>query len=226
MTGFFLSFEGNETAGKTTQAPLLCKSLEAEGFEVVSVREPGGTEIGEAVRSILKNPTYKDMALATELLLFAACRAQVVKEVIEPALAAGKIVVADRFHDSTTVYQGIVREQPILALQAITEFACAKLVPDLTILLHVELETIHKRLAERGGKLDRFEQEGDEFLKKVRDGYEYLQLTTPARIRPIITDALTIPEVAEHALCLTKAWLNRSGREVVRNGVLETYVGE
>jgi dTMP kinase len=221
--GYFISFEGNETAGKTTQAALLCEALQKDGFETVAVREPGGTGIGESIRSILKNPTYAEMALPTELLLFAAARAQLVQEVIRPALAEGKIVVADRFHDSTTVYQGIVREQPILALQTITDFACHKLEPDLTLLLHVELDTIHKRLAQRGGQLDRFEQEGDPFFQKVRDGYQYLATVNARRIRPIITDPLTIEEVAEASRCLTNRGIQTSGRAVLRNGILGSW---
>ena len=221
--GYFISFEGNETAGKTTAAARLYQALHAAGLQPVLVREPGGTEIGEAVRSILKNPTYGKMALSTELLLFAACRAQLVQEVILPALAEGKVVVADRFLDSTTVYQGIVREQPIVALQTITEFACRKREPDLTIYLHVELETIHKRLAQRGGPLDRFEQEGDPFFQKVKDGYEYLVSLNPRRIRPIITDPLSEAAVADQAFDLARAGIQSSGCLVLRNGMLGAW---
>ena len=195
--GFFFSLEGSEGCGKSTQITMLRSFLSAKGVEPVMVREPGGTDLGEKIRHLLQHDEAGEgMSAEAELLLFAASRAQLMRELIFPELAAGRLVVADRFLDSTTVYQGIARGLDASAVQAINGFATANRKPDLTILLDVELEVGRARAAGRVGDPDRMEREPDAFFERVRDGYLQLAAAEPERI--VVIDASLDPD-AVHA---------------------------
>src|SRR5919199_2225214 len=154
MRGLFVTFEGIDRSGKTTQARLLSDAL---GGDAVAVREPGGTEVGERVREVLKDPG-SPLTPQAEALLFAAARAQLVAEVIRPALEAGKVVVSDRFLDSSLAYQGAARGLGVEEVERVNRFATGGLLPDLTFLLAIDPAAA----AERAGELDRFEGEGSE----------------------------------------------------------------
>jgi dTMP kinase len=177
MRGLFVTFEGIDRSGKTTQARLLCEAL---GDEAVGVREPGGTELGERVRAILKDPVVP-LAAETEALLFAAARAQLVSEVVRPALEAGRVVVSDRFVDSSLAYQGGARGLGIEEVERVNRFATGGLMPDLTFLLMIDPAAA----AARAGESDRFEDEGAELQGRVLDAYEQLAAADPGRWRRI-----------------------------------------
>lgn len=215
--GLFISFEGNEGAGKTTQAKLLCDALTAMGVSVTPIREPGGTAIGEAIRGILKDTNYANMTPETELLLFSAARAQLVADVIKPALEVGNVVIADRFSDSTMVYQGAARRLPLVFLNTIADFAWGSLQPALTLLLDIELETMTKRLGVRKEAQDRIEQEGEAFFTIIRDSYRYIQVCNPIRIQTLKVDALSPEEVHQWALAQTIAKLNAHQQALAQN---------
>jgi dTMP kinase len=171
--GKLISFEGSEGSGKTTQIALLAAHLQKEGREVISTREPGGTEIGEQIRNIIvHNSKGDEMCAETELLLFTAARAQLVREVIAPALARGVVVLSDRYLDSSTVYQGIGRNLAADPVAQINRFAIGNVMPDITIVLDVPTELGLARIRQRATDLpDRMERENIEFYNKVRDGY-------------------------------------------------------
>jgi dTMP kinase len=190
VRGKFITFEGPEGGGKTTQAKRLLASLISEGHEVIYTREPGGTPTGEAIREILQyDKAGEPLCDQTEVLLFSASRAQLVRTVIIPALAKGVHVICDRFADSTTVYQGYGRGFDIEQMIAINNFAIAGAVPDITLLLDVDISTgfdrIHSRQRELFQKSDRIENEAREFHEKVRNGYLELAKRYPERFRTI-----------------------------------------
>lgn len=171
--GKLISFEGSEGSGKSTQISLLAAHLQKDSREVVTTREPGGTEIGEQIRNIIvHNSRGDEMCAETELLLFAAARAQLVREVIVPALQKGVIVLTDRYLDSSTVYQGIARNLAADPVAQINRFAVGNVMPDLTIVMDVPAEVGLARIRQRASDLpDRMERENIDFYKKVRDGY-------------------------------------------------------
>ena len=183
MTGLFITFEGGEGCGKSTQISALKARLEAMGRTVVQTREPGGTALGEYVRSLLQHDDAgQDMSPEAELLLFAASRAQHVRELIAPAIAKGQIVLCDRFLDSTTVYQGIARAIDSNKVDAINQFAIGDTNPNLTILIDLPPEIGLARVHSRSdGKLDRMEKEAIEFFQAVRQGYLNLAKSEPMR---------------------------------------------
>jgi dTMP kinase len=193
--GKLVSFEGSEGSGKSTQIALLAKHLQLLGREVVTTREPGGTEIGEQIRNIIvHNSKGDEMCPETELFLFAAARAQLVREVIAPALMRGNIVLSDRFLDSSTVYQGIARNLATDPVQQINHFAVGNVMPDLTLILDVPTEVSLERIRLRASDLpDRMERENAEFFGKVREGYLLLARSMPQRFHVI--DG-TLPEAA------------------------------
>lgn len=181
--GYLISFEGSEGSGKTTQISRMAAHFEDAGYEVVVTREPGGTPIGEEIRRILMHATESEnMFPETELLLFAASRAQLVREVIEPALNAGKIVLCDRFMDSTTVYQGVARKIQSGPVHMINTFAVGDVIPDVTVILDIPAELGFERIRHRVNDLpDRMEAENIEFYQKVRNGYLMLAKAMPER---------------------------------------------
>ncbi len=181
--GKLISFEGSEGSGKSTQIALLAKHLQLLGREVLTTREPGGTEIGEQIRNIIvHNSKGDEMCPETEVFLFAAARAQLVREVIAPALLGGRVVLSDRFLDSSTVYQGIARNLGSDPVQQINRFAVGSVMPDLTIVLDVPTEVSLERIRLRASDLpDRMERENAEFFGKVREGYLLLAKSMPER---------------------------------------------
>ncbi len=196
----FVSFEGSEGAGKTTQISRLATRLEDAGNEVVVTREPGGTEIGEEIRHLLKHAQAGvNMCPETELLLFAASRAQLVREVIMPSLEKKKVVVCDRFLDSTTVYQGVARKISQDPVQVINTFAVGSLMPDLTVVLDVPAEVGLSRIKHRASDLpDRMERENIEFYERVREGYLLLAKSLPERF--LVVDGTQDREVIEQQI--------------------------
>jgi dTMP kinase len=184
FAGKLISFEGSEGSGKSTQIALLAQHLQLLGREVLTTREPGGTEIGEQVRNIIvHNSKGDEMTPETELLLFAAARAQLVREVIMPALTSGRVVLSDRFLDSSTVYQGVARNLAPGPVQQINQFAVGNVMPHLTIVLDVPTSTSLERIRRRASDLpDRMERENIEFYDKVREGYLLLAKSLPERV--------------------------------------------
>jgi len=184
--GLFISFEGSEGCGKSTQIARLAIRIRDSGREVITLREPGGTPIGEQIRNLLQyDEAGKAMTPEAEILLFAASRAQLVREVIRPALLRGAVVLCDRFLDSTTVYQGVARALAQEEVQAINGFAVGETLPDLTILLDLDAAEGRRRAAGRKGPKDRMEQEDEGFYESVRQGYLELARTHPGRIAVI-----------------------------------------
>lgn len=185
--GKLISFEGPEGSGKSTQIAALAKHLHLLGREVLTTREPGGTEIGEQIRNIIvHNSKGDEMCPETEVFLFAAARAQLVREVIAPALLSGKVVLSDRFLDSSTVYQGIARNLGSDPVQQINRFAVGNVMPDLTIIVDVPTEVSLQRIRLRASDIpDRMERENAEFFAKVREGYLLLAKSMPQRFTVI-----------------------------------------
>jgi dTMP kinase len=181
VKGIFLTFEGVEGSGKSTQAKLFVEWLKENGKEVLFLREPGSTNIGEEIRKILLSKENKGLSPETELFLFLASRAQLVREKIIPALKEGKVVVLDRYIDSTLAYQGYGDELPIELIEEMNKFATAGLLPDLTFLLDLDIDEGLKK----AGMKDRIEEKGIQFHRKVREGYHKLAEKFPERIKLI-----------------------------------------
>jgi dTMP kinase len=198
--GVFITFEGTEGSGKSTQIKRLADRLSKLGHDVVVLREPGGTPIGEEIRHLLKHSAAnRDMTPETELLLMNAARTQLVREVIRPALDAGKVVLCDRFFDSTIVYQGHGRGLDLVQVRHIIDYAIADTLPDLTLLLRVPLAVSEQRRAARQAtapERDRFEETDRGFFERVEAGYDNLGASEGDRVRTI--DATkSIDEVAD-----------------------------
>lgn len=185
--GIFITIEGTDGAGKSTQIPFIKGFLEKKGYKVLLTREPGGTEIGEKIRNLLLDKENKEMCDMTEALLYAASRAQHIKELIVPALEQGKAVLCDRFVDSSIAYQGKGRELGLETVKSINDFATCGLEPDLTILLDLDPEKGLERVKENNA-VDRLEQEKLDFHKKVYKGYKDLSNLYPNRIKVISAD--------------------------------------
>ena len=191
MKGTFITFEGGEGSGKSSQARLLAEYLKEKGYDVEVTREPGGTGIGDAIRAILLNPELSEMGNVAELLLLAASRAQNVHERIEPALARGAVIVCDRFIDSTLAYQGYGRDFDLGLLNSLNSLATGGVTPDLTILLDLSPEVGLERskaldkAEAKQGEGDRFEQEDIEFHRRLREGFLELAEAEPDRFRKI-----------------------------------------
>ena len=199
--GWFITFEGTEGSGKSTQIERLARRLREAGREVVALREPGGTAISEQIRELVKH--YFEggaMVPETELLLICAARAQLVREVIRPALRAGRCVLCDRFYDSTTAYQGYGRQLNLAQVQAIIDFAVGDTRPDLTLVLHVPVEVSEARRMARGQPpaRDRMEEAGREFFARVETGYRRIAAAEPERVKWV--DAAGPVEEVEAAL--------------------------
>jgi dTMP kinase len=199
-TGKLISFEGSEGSGKSTQITRLAKHLQLLGREVLSTREPGGTEIGEQIRNIIvHNSKGDEMCAETELLLFTAARAQLVREVIAPALLRDGIVLCDRFLDSTTVYQGIARKLASDPVNLINQFAVGNFMPHLTVIIDVATEIGLQRVRQRASDLpDRMERENIDFYDKVREGYLLLAQSMPQRF--LVIDGSKSEDEVEKAI--------------------------
>ncbi len=179
----FITFEGSEGCGKSTQVQRLVARLKRAGVLYLVTREPGGTPIGETIRELLQfAPHGGGMTPQTELLLFEASRSQLVRETIKPALESGLCVIADRFFDSTTVYQGVARKLDQQIVERLNAFAVGDFVPDITFVLDVDAETARSRLKRTVRTPDRMEQESTEFYDRVRTGYRELAIRDPDRI--------------------------------------------
>lgn len=202
--GKFITFEGGEGCGKSTQVKRLEAFLRSEGYEVLLTREPGGTRLAELVRSLLKDEHDDPPCDRSELLLFLAARAQLVRNVIRPALEHGVWVVSDRFSDSTFAYQGYGRGLPLEFLKVANDFACEGLQSDLTILLdvppEVACERMRRREAATNTAADRIELAGDAFHARLREGFHSLAAANPERIA--VVDASGSPDEVWGEVCL------------------------
>ena len=215
MKGWFITFEGTEGGGKSTQIEILAARLRAAGLTVRQLREPGGTPIGEEIRHTLKHsPHNHAMTAEAELLLMNASRAQLVREIIRPALAAGEIVLCDRFYDSTTAYQGYGRGLDPQPVREIIAFAVGPTRPDLTLFLHVPQAVSEQRRASRnavsGPMRDRFEESDQTFFERVEAGFLAIAAAEPHRVK-LITATASIPDVSEQIWALVAPLVGDSG---------------
>ena len=214
--GTFITFEGTEGCGKSTQVNLLTERLRVLGHRVRTLREPGGTPIGEEIRHTLKHSAQNAaMTAEAELLLMNASRAQLVREVIRPALAAGEIVVSDRFYDSTTAYQGYGRQLNLDHVKIVVDFAVGETRPDLTLLLRVPPEVSAERLRSRQATLpfvrDRIEEANQEFFDRVAQGFQAIAEGEPKRVK-IVDGAAPTDVVCAKIWDLVQPILPRVGR--------------
>lgn len=199
MSGLFITFEGTEGGGKSTQITKLREKLAGLSFKVLSLREPGGTPIGEEIRHTLKHSaSNRAMTAEAELLLMNASRAQLVREVIRPALARGEIVLCDRFYDSTIAYQGYGRQLDLSHVRGVIQFAVGETIPNLTLLLRVQINVSEERRAARGTvERDRFEELDRGFFLRVEEGYDAIARDEPQRVK-VIDATRSVDEVAEN----------------------------
>ena len=207
MNSVFITMEGPDGAGKSTQIELLSQYLQTRGYDVVLTREPGGTDISEAIREVILKKEYTKMGHMTELLLYAAARAQLVEEVIKPALLSGKAVICDRFVDSSAVYQGLGRELGVDKVYGINEYALAGISPDLTIFIDLEAEEGLKRKKDQS-ELDRMEMESLAFHQRVVEGYRQLAKLDPERIFKV-DGSLPIEDISTLIITEVKNRLDR-----------------
>ena len=212
MKGHFITFEGGEGAGKTTILPSLASNLEEMGYDVLATREPGGIEIAEQIRHIILDAAHTTMDARTEALLLAAARRQHLVEKVLPALEQGKIVLCDRFIDSSIAYQGYAREIGMDDVMAINQFAIQDCMPDLTLLFQIKPEEGMKRITSNKREKNRLDMENMTFHKKVYDAYQILVKRYPERIKAI--DAhLSIEEVKSAGLQVIVDYLKENKRE-------------
>jgi dTMP kinase len=200
MPGRFFAFEGVDGSGKSTQARLCAEKLLAQGYDVVSVREPGGTPLSTAIRELVLDPS-RQVAPSAELLLYMAARAQLVAEVIAPALAQGKVVISDRFGWSTLAYQGFGRGIDRETIDSLMHAACGDIWPDLMIVLDIDPALRRARLLGQGRALDRLEREDEAFFTRVREGFLALSQEAPST-SAVFSGALSVET-------LNQAILNR-----------------
>ena len=216
--GRFITFEGTEGCGKSTQIKLLADFLRSLGHRVRTIREPGGTPIGEEIRHTLKHSKSNHaMTPEAELLLMNASLAQLVREIIRPALAEGEIVLCDRFYDSTTAYQGYGRELDLEKVKSVIEFAVGETKPDLTLFLHVPPEVSAERLRSRQSTLplelqrDRFEEADRKFFERVAHGYGVIAASEPQRVK-FVNGAQPVDKVCAAIWELVRPVLPKVGR--------------
>jgi dTMP kinase len=191
----FIAFEGSEGSGKSTQVQRLASHLERSGVPFLVTREPGGTPIGESIRELLQfAPHNAGMTPETELLLFEASRSQLVREIIKPALERAVCVIADRFFDSTTVYQGAARKLDRQFVEQLNGFAIGDCVPDVTFVLDVDAQTAHSRM-QQPRRADRMEQQPAEFYERVRQAYRELAAREADRV--VLIDGAQLPDKIE-----------------------------
>ncbi|HEX3420743.1 MAG TPA: dTMP kinase [Candidatus Udaeobacter sp.] len=195
----FITFEGSEGSGKSTQADRLAARLQRHGLPYILTREPGGTPIGENIRELLQfAPHNSNMTSECELLLFEASRSQLVREVIRPALERSMCVIADRFFDSTTIYQGAARKLDREIIDRLNAFAVGDCVPNITFVLDVDAATAEARMQHEPRRADRMEQQPAEFYERVRQGYRELAAHEPKRI--ILIDGSRNPDEIEREI--------------------------
>jgi len=216
MKGAFITFEGIEGCGKTTQIKLLASALKEEGRDIVLTREPGGTTIGERIRSVLLDAAHRQMAPVAELLLYAAARNQHVEEVLLPSLRAGKTVLCDRYADATTAYQGAARNIDPEVLKGVHEVATEGLWPGFTVLLDLPAAEGLLRARDRNmrdaeaSSEDRFERESLDFHERVRAGYLAIAKAEPSRFA-VIDASGSVEEVQGRILSAVKSFLTSHG---------------
>lgn len=204
----FITLEGPEGSGKSCQIPPLADFLHQKGYEVLTTREPGGTAIGDQVRQVIMSMKNTEMSPRTEILLFCSARAQLVEQVIRPALARGVVVISDRYADSTLAYQGYGHRMDLAILRQILAFATGGLKPDLTLLLDVDVEEGLRRRRCSGGEWNRLDAYEVEFHKRVRNGYHELAKAEPHRWKMVDANAnremvqSSIRQVVEQNLAL------------------------
>jgi dTMP kinase len=199
----FITLEGGEGCGKSTQQKRLGDWFQSQGREVVLCRDPGSTQLGDEIRNILLHGNELNISTRTEMLLFMAARAQLVEEVIRPALDAGNVVLSDRFLLSNYVYQGYAGGIPLTVLETVGHIAVAEIIPDLVLILDIPYETSVTRIGHRA-KLDRMEQKGEEYHRRVRNGFLQHARTNPNHT--VVIDATPSPEEVEKSI-----------REIVQN---------
>ncbi len=214
--GRFITFEGTEGSGKSTQIKLLAERLKELGHKVRVLREPGGTPIGEEIRHTLKHSAQNHaMTPEAELLLMNASRAQLVREIIRPALEAGEIVLCDRFYDSTTAYQGYGREMDLEKVKSVIDFAVGDTRPHLTLFLHVPAVVSEERLRSRQTNLpfirDRFEEADRKFFERVATGFAAIAASEPERIQ-FVNGAQAVQNVCARIWELVENVLPKIGR--------------
>lgn len=209
MSGLFISVEGTDGSGKTTQIKLLKKYFEEKKYLVVCTREPGSTAIGEKLRDIIIDVENSEMKKTTEVLLYAAARAQLVGQVILPALRNGAVVISDRFIDSSIVYQGYARNVNIQDIIKINNFAAAGIMPDITFFLNLNSENGIERKKEQK-TLDRIESEGSYFHKRVYTGYTEIAKNEPERIK-VIDAGRTIEEIHNEIVKIINSFIKERG---------------
>ena len=198
--GIFISLEGIEGCGKSTQAKLLAQYISEHGYSVVLTREPGGTPVAEQIRRIILDPQNAGMTNVAELLLYLACRHIHVSQLIKPALAEGKVVICERFSDATFAYQGYARGLDLNLIEKLNEVATDGLVPDLTLLLDLEVKEGLSRARKRGSQWDRLESESIDFHNKVRNGYLAIAQKASQRFEVIDAEA----SIEDVHLCIRK----------------------
>lgn len=194
----FITFEGIDCSGKSTQAQLLVERLHSVGKKVLLLREPGGTPVSEKIRTILLDRQHREMNPKTELLLFSAARSQLVHQIICPALREGSIVICDRFFDSTTAYQGYGRNIDLQEILALNRIATSGTIPDLTVLVDIEVKEILRRRLKAGLSADRMESSGEKFYERVRSGYRAIAGLEPRRV--VMFDGMQAVEVIHKAI--------------------------
>ncbi len=191
----FITFEGLDFSGKSTQVGLLADTLSQSGAKTLVLRDPGGTAIGERIRAVLLNRELLDMSDYTELFLFSASRSQLVQEIVKPALQDGTIVVCDRFYDSTTAYQGWGRGLSLDAIKAINRVAADELVPAITYFIDIPVSEIELRMVRQNAGADRMEMNGRAFYERVREGF--LQLAKEEPRFEVIDGRMNIEEIRQ-----------------------------
>ncbi|HMD13474.1 MAG TPA: dTMP kinase [Bacteroidota bacterium] len=206
----FITFEGIDYSGKSTQAKLLVDVLRQQRYETVLLREPGGTPVSEKVRELVLDKKHLELTQRTELLLFSAARSQLVSEIIRPALDAGTIVVCDRFYDSTTAYQGYGRGIDLADVASLNTIATAGLVPDLSIFVDVTVDEIIRRQHVANVPVDRMESAGREFFERVRAGYHAIAKAEPLRWH-IVDGIRSVDVIHKEIVSVVQSRLSHSG---------------
>lgn len=209
MKGIFITVEGPDGSGKTTQLQLLVRSLTEKGYEVVVTREPGGTKVGNSIREVLLSPEHDEMTPRVEMMLYAASRAQNIDQVIRPALKRGAIVVCDRFVDASIAYQGYGLQYDLNQILSLNEWATAGIKPDLTFLFDLPPDQASRRMKDRG-QFDRIESRDESFHQRVYDGFKKILEQHPDRMVRIDANA-TIEMIQDEVLDITLERLNERG---------------